>query len=339
MPVKTDSTNYQITSHEKILQKIDFEMKKCPLKIGMNVSEHTLIDSERIQQIKMFMDRNYSKIEYTNEFYNWYLKDAIIFEYIIDQEIVGYIIAKKKLYHVIDVFMNVMEISFFCIDGQWKHQHLGSYLLNLLIRYCIIKHQISIAVYSVIQPLKVEHFCERYIYHYPININTLYKNNFLTTGFQPPHVNTHISSVMTFNNFDKNLDNFYHIFVKKNFKMYKVHDLSLLNNPFYNFTFYENAKIIGYICIVPLKIHTNKNSYIQGLIYRYATAQNKQLQVFIQDACKYVKKHKLADVVSLYDDQLLHPPTMFLKGTCSTKFYMFNYTLHKNFQNHNTIFL
>ena len=334
MPVVVKGANNceQVINNQFLLDKIEHEMKLAPIEIEYQV---TTSDFD-LPFLKTFFDQHYSKVKYPLQFYDWYFNhnDTILFHFYNSDGIIGYIVARNKKFVINRNPIQAMEISFFCICPRLRHIHLAPYLLNILIKECIERYNISIAFYSIIAPIKSLHYVQKLIYHRPINVKRLLENDFLDTTFDNSifysfdvHSDTkviylHKKSPQKL--FINRLQQKYDKFVKDNFKIYETINLTNLfsSNLFHHFIFYDTlGSVTGFFCICTLDF----NGYNQGLLYTYLCETD--LNNCIEMISEYASKYKLFDVFSFYKTSKTHL-TKTLCGVNSTKYYLFNYSIN-----------
>lgn len=343
--IQNKNTLKKLASNKYLLDKIEHELKACPIKFQYAILENKQLTDSVLKDIKFFLDLNYSGIIYPFELFKFLVCDSLVLKIFNSDAVMGYIVAKKKMYRIFDENMPAMDINFFCMAKQFRHKHLGSYVINILIRECITRYDISIALYTIKTKLRVPPYANKKLYHRPINLKILNDHDFLDKNEnydrflsfdKGKHRLEHYNGSSPSSNELLEISSRLKIFNDKHFKMSEIHNLKetmtlFITRSFHNFVFFnESRKIVDYLCIVVVPMNGYKMSYIHSLFLKDYSLSN--IRCLIESVCEYCKINHIVDVFSFYDmfpTDDYNNDLMCLEGISNTNYFMFNYSMFK----------
>jgi len=359
------NTFKKIVSNEELLIKISNDLKSPHVNYDMKLFEGDDITTTFLKNMKHFFDKNYShqqdtQLLYNLDIYNFFTKNAIIIVFYLQNtnKEIGYIVGKKIHLSINNNIVPTMEVSFFCIDYEFRNKHYTPYFINSILREFIIRYNISISTYGISGNfINSPSYAFKQILHRPINIPKLLECQFLPDFFKDPNLDVFdINSDMTLIYIDKNPpDNLINVITNKInsfnlkyfsfFKKFSKEDVKYLltNNSFHNFLILDkNKSIKNFISFYEVSIYITdvNNSYKNASIYtmffdEYNLTNIKSSTELISEYCS---KHNLIDVLSFFDIfpvKDYYTDLKCLHGQGNINYYMFNYTMPiiKNAQN------
>jgi len=186
----------QILSNDKLLESIttDFNKSITFLNYTMYWTDDDLSRC-KMNRIVRFINNNYItsndlvyKLHYSTDLIKFYYDDpnAFIMEFSFHSNptlVIGYVIGKKETLIINDGEpIEVLEANFLCLIPKFRRRGLTAYILNILTVETVLAFGICIAHYTISPSIKSPHYCQKKIFHRPINIPLLVKTKFFNSG-------------------------------------------------------------------------------------------------------------------------------------------------------------
>ena len=259
---------HQIIPDNEIFSKMTNIIESHPYKLDYMVNDPNL----NLDTLCNFINNNYTddntqeqleptyKFLYTKDFIKYYTTDALTISFYSKQtnlhesKMIGLIIGKKSKLFIKEKEFDCVEANFLILNPKVRNKNLATLIVSILLKELVLNYSLSIAHYTINNPIKAPHYNLKYYYHRMINIDKLYQSNFISqntlnlNNFDADICNLLNQYKHTYNNFIDYLPEQQILYLnKKNISMITQNKLNeLINIIFFNVNSYSQNKYIIY---------------------------------------------------------------------------------------------
>lgn len=273
--------------------------------------------------------------------------------------LIGFIVGKKRNVYFNKIMTPVLEVNFLCLIDKLRNLHVAPILISKLSLECLVQYKIIQAYYTIDTPIKSTPFCDKLSYHIPLNEDQLVKVGFFGQDNQDKidfsrYYHKHFDNDILIHRHLKQIKNDTCIYINGNFNTHKSVDLNelytfildfylknciifdemtlnelelmLSNKAFHHFIFYDQGKIVDYICFYQLhsmNIYSHLE-YKNGFMYIYCmNTEQKHSKSRLCYTLNYLKQHQLLDIITSNQKEWIDCFN-YIQGTANLKYYMYN---------------
>jgi hypothetical protein len=345
-----------IVSGKDLINKVNKEIDINKFQLGYSIVNTRDLSNDKFENILEFINKNYVtsdddsfKLVYTRELLQFYINDdTLILEFYPKKSktIIGYIFGKVSSISLDNQILNTSEVNFLCIIPKLRSLGISSYMINVLTREIIMKHNIIMAHYTISNKIKSPHFGEKIFYHRFINIKQLLKtkfvenvdeqlliqayNNFnISKSFYSKHTIKYIHNEIVDNHLMETLYNKYMEYCKTTYRIYEHVTIeefkkTFSNDAFYNFVVYKKDKIVGYVCLFRLDSRNVQVGEVQRAgFYHYMFLDDISSELeFIHE---YIYSNDIFDVITFSDIfEIDYNKIRCIRGSGFLRYYFYN---------------
>lgn len=356
---------FQMIPNDILLNNMENFINNHKYKLNYKINDPDVSLSQICNFINNYYnDDNEYKFLYPMDTIRYFQTNSMILTFYSKDKMIGLIIGKKSSLYIENILFNTVEANFLTLHPKIRNKNLTPLVISLLVKELIKNYSISVAHYTINNPIQAPYYSLKYYYHRMINIPKLLSNNFL------PNTNIQLNELeQIYNNFDNNyLPKQQIIYINKKYKHYNNTILSKfikfsnlieliyknINNyssntytiyqyktleeitqlfdsdSFYHFIFIEqigtfNYKIKNYICVNTLETQIILSKNSYINGYIYMGFYLDSIDHCIEKLSEFVFEHKLFDVITWSDFfNITNSCVKFVKGTGFLKYYLYN---------------
>ena len=361
----TTSKLIPILSSEKIGEHIQKNLSNTNIQLDFTIYHNYDVTKEKCEKYLLFLNEHYVrnqhlKLHYSFDLFYYYLTsgESLIIECHPKNKkdkLIGLIVGKKRQVYFNKIMTPVLEVNFLCIIDKLRNLHVAPILISKLSLECLLQYNILHAYYTIDTPIKSTPFCQKLSYHVPLNEEKLIKIGFFgenkTNVDLSQYYHKQLNNITFINRHLKNVKydtciyingTLYHVDVNELHKFIldfylksctifdemTINELKLMlyNKSFHHFVFYENDKIVDYICFYQLN-SMNMNSqleYRNGFMYIYClNIDQKSSKTRLCYVLNYLKQHDILDMITTNQKSWIECLN-YIEGTAHLKYYMYN---------------
>ncbi len=348
-PVKIGETVKQIMTSSDVLKKIKNELENSKIKLKFDVKYGDDLSEPEILHFCNNVNKHYHNsnteefsIIYSPDLIKYFLKDSIILRFYSRDICIGCISGKRKTLIFPLNKIDCIEVNFLCLFEKLRGMHVSSEMINILTKECIERYNTSIAYYTISKKISSPSFCEKQIFHRPVNIDNLLKINFiygdhdvLKNRYLTNNISTKHIKYINGSGCDAIFDTIYTKLLKYSKNTYTVFDHITRdhirdifeNKSFHHFLFYNDDFITDYICMFKLNTVSNLGICRNGVLFALFldTDSEAHLKNIFDNVSEYSLNNDLLDVITMTDlFDVNYKNIKFLKGTESLNYHIYN---------------
>lgn len=337
--ISKESTPKQILSKEALLEKINQELEKSPIKLDYVV--YTQYDITLLETTLVFVNKHYvgsetSKLIYDASLLAYYLKDSLLIHFFPKgktDRIVGCIIGKQCSLSLVGNEHQIIDVNFLCLEPRLRNLHLAPYLIGVLTKETVTRLNISLATYTIGSTIKSPCFGTKRMSHRPVHIKNLIEGGFMpgpetkynaytTYKKTEPFTYLHNQQNMDLPDLQALIDNYN----KHTYDIYDKKPLSdIVANPsFHTFVFEKDL-----VCFYRLDTHNTKTgkSYRNGYLYisAFHSKEPAHVKLIFDSIAKHCNENNIIDMFTTTADTDIN----FVPGSGSLNYYFFNMDIPK----------
>lgn len=353
-PVEVSDKNIKnILSSQELLEKVNKEIEVNRFQLDYNVIQSE--DLKDISYLLNFINNNYVtsedetfKLIYTTELLSFYLPNSLIIEFYPkgSKTVIGYIVGKRSNIHVCGKSIDTSEVNFLCVIPKLRSLGISSYMINVLTREIVMRHDINTAHYTISNKIKSPHFGEKVFYHRFINIPQLFKTNFVenvdqnkliqaynnfsvSNNFISKHHIKYIHNEEVDDNLIEQLYSKYIQYCKDTYKIYEHICLeefkrTFTNDAFHHFIVYKKDEIVSYVCMFRLDSYNSEIKGYQRAGFYYHMFLNDKINE-LEFIHQYVYTNNIFDVITFSDIfDMDYNKLRCIRGSGVLRYYFYN---------------
>jgi hypothetical protein len=349
-PVKIGDSIKQILKSSELLEKIKQELETSKIKLKFKVNfgdemseKEILLFCKNVNNYYHNSGKDNVSIVYSPDLIKYFLKDSIVISFYSHEKCIGCISGKRKTLIFSSREINCIEVNFLCLFEKLRGIHVSSEMINILTKECVERYDTSIAYYTISKKISSPSFCEKHVFHRPLNIENLVKINFINGDYNVlkniylVNDETVKQRVKYINGIYSNdiIDTIYNRILDYSKKTYTIFDhitrdqiISIFENKtFHHFLFYQGDTITNYVCLFKLDTTFDLGICRNGMLFSLFLEflSETHIKNIFDSISNYCYNHDLFDVITLTDlFDVNYQNINFLKGTASLNYHIYN---------------
>lgn len=358
--------NYlQIIPNNILINYMENIIQSHKYKLNYKINDSNITSLQLCEFInKYYNDDNEYKFLYPIDTIQYFQTDSIVLTFYSKDKMIGLIIGKKSSLYINNIKFDTIEANFLTLHPKVRNKNLTPLIISILVKELIKNYSLSVAHYTINNPIQAPYYSLKYYYHRMINIPKLLDNDFLpnsniqldeliqiynnfNNNYLPiqqiiyinkknnNYNNTILSKLITLSDLIKLIYNNINKYSKSTYIIYQYKTLEQItqlfdSESFYHFIFIEqstifNFKIKNYICINKLETNIILSNNSYINGYIYMGFYLDPIDICIEKLSEFIFNHKLFDVITWSDFFNVSDSCIkFVKGTGFLKYYLYN---------------